>query len=129
MTDATIRSIIGSQNIVTLPPDTSVRAAAKMMAKRKIGAVPVTDLGKLLGIFSERDLMSRIIAPELDADATTLGEVMTPEPETIDIDAPVAEAFKLMVKGGFRHLPVLQEGRLVGILSLRDIPPEYWNGR
>ncbi len=129
MTDATIRSIIGSQNIVTLPPDTSVRAAAKLMAKRRIGAVPVTDLGKLLGIFTERDLLSRIIAPELDADAMTLREVMTPDPQTIDIDAPVADAFKLMFKGGFRHLPVLQEGRLVGILSLRDIPPEYWNGR
>lgn len=127
MTEATIRSIIRKQNIVTLTPDTSVRAAAQIMAKHKIGAVPVTHVGKLVGIFTERDLMIRITAKSLDADATQLHEVMTAEPHTIDVDEPVIHALDLMIHGGFRHLPVLQGGKLVGILSLRDIPPDFWH--
>ncbi len=129
MPERTIRSIIGRQNIVTLPLDTSVRAAAKVMAKHKIGAVPVTELGKLLGIFTERDLMNRIIAKEIDADTTQLRAVMTPDPKTIDVDDKVLHALELMLDGGFRHLPVMQGGRLLGILSIRDIPPEYWDMR
>ena len=129
MAAGTIRTIITNQNIVTLPPDTSVRAAAKVMAKHKIGAVPVTEKGRLLGIFTERDLMNRIIAEEIDADTTQLRQVMTPDPKTIELDDEVLHALELMLDGGFRHLPVVQGGRMLGILSIRDIPPEYWDMR
>lgn len=126
MTERTIRSIISHQNIVTLPPETSVRAATQVMAKHKIGAVPVTETGRLLGIFTERDLVNRVIALKRDADTTRLREVMTADPTTIDIADAASRALELMRDGGFRHLPVTDAGKLVGIVSLRDIPPEHW---
>jgi len=126
MTERTIRSIISHQNIVTLPPETSVRAATQVMAKHKIGAVPVTETGRLLGIFTERDLVNRVIALKRDADASRLREVMTADPATIDIDDTASRALALMRDGGFRHVPVTSAGKLVGIVSLRDIPPEHW---
>ena len=132
MDDRTIRSIIGQQNIVALRPDTTVRAAVKVMAQHRIGAVPVTDRSKLVGIFTERDLLKRVIAGEIDEDATKLAEVMTPEPQTISAETTIADAFRGMLEGHFRHLPVMQGEKLIGIVSMRDIPPEYWgitNGR
>lgn len=129
MAPQAIRDIIGRQNFVTLTPDTTVRAAAKVMAKHRIGAVPVTEAGKLKGIFTERDLMNRIIANEVDTDSTCLGEVMTADPETIEITEDVSRALQLMLDGEFRHLPVTRDGTLVGIVSIRDIPPEFWAAR
>jgi len=129
MQERTILSIIGAQNTVTLQPGTTVRAAAKVMAQHRIGAVPVTEKGRLVGIFTERDLMNRVIAGDIDEDATRLGDVMTAEPQTIAADATIVDALHLMIDGGFRHLPVVQGERLVGIVSMRDIPPEYWGLR
>ena len=126
MDEKTIRSIIGEQNVVALPPDTTVRAAAKVMARQRIGAVPVVELGKLVGIFTERDLMNRVIAGDIDTDVTKLADVMTADPSTIDIGVSIAEALQVMVEGGFRHLPVVRGSTLVGIISMRDIPAEYW---
>jgi CBS domain-containing protein len=128
MTDhKTVHSLIDGQNIISLPPDTTVRAAAKVMAKHKIGAVPVTESGRLIGIFTERDLISRVIAPEVNPDATRLRDVMTPQPQTIDVAESAGKALQMMRDGGFRHLPVTQKGQLLGIVSIRDIPPEAWS--
>jgi hypothetical protein len=77
MAEPTIRSIIGKQNIITLVPETTVRAAAKLMAKYRIGAVPVAERAKLLGIFTERDLMNKVIADGIDTDTTLIRDVMT----------------------------------------------------
>lgn len=129
MVGQSIRDIVGRQNIVTLTPDTTVRAATKVMAKHRIGAVPITEAGALKGIFTERDLMNRIIANEVDSDTTRLGDVMTPDPQTIDVADDIGHALELMLAGGFRHLPVMRDGTLVGIVSIRDIPPEYWAAR
>ncbi len=129
MTEQTsVYNLIDGQNIITLPPDTAVRAATKVMAKHKIGAVPVTERGRLIGIFTERDLISRVIAREADPDATRLGDVMTPQPQTIDVEENAGKALQMMRDGGFRHLPVTRKGQLIGIVSIRDIPPEVWSG-
>jgi CBS domain-containing protein len=121
-----VLSLIDGQNIISLPPDTTVRAATKVMAKHKIGAVPVTESGRLIGIFTERDLISRVIAKEVDPDATRLRDVMTPHPMTVDATDPAGKALQMMREGGFRHLPIMQKNLLVGIVSIRDIPPEVW---
>lgn len=123
-----VHSLIDGQNIISLPPDTAVRAATKVMAKHKIGAVPVTESGRLIGIFTERDLIARVIAQEVDPDATRLRDVMTPHPQTIDAGEDASTALQMMRDGGFRHLPVTQKGQLIGIVSIRDIPPEVWSG-
>jgi CBS domain-containing protein len=122
-----VLSLIGGQNTITLPPGTTVRAATKVMAKHKIGAVPVTESGRLIGIFTERDLISRVIAREVDPDATRLSDVMSPNPQTIDAAETPGKALQMMRDGGFRHLPVTQKGQLLGIVSIRDIPPEAWS--
>jgi CBS domain-containing protein len=87
----------------------------------------VTESGRLIGIFTERDLISRVIAPEVNPDATRLRDVMTPQPQTVDVAESAGKALQMMRDGGFRHLPVTQKGQLLGIVSIRDIPPEAWS--
>jgi CBS domain-containing protein len=91
------------------------------MVERNIGAVPVIHNGKLVGIFSERDLMRRLVAEGRDPKSTCMAEVMTDDPMTISTSENLGNCMALMRRHGFRHLPVCQDGRLVGIVSLRDI--------
>jgi CBS domain-containing protein len=91
------------------------------MVERNIGAVPVIHNGKLVGIFSERDLMRRVVAEGRDPRATCMAEVMTDDPMTISTNENLENCMTLMRLHGFRHLPVCQDGQLVGIVSLRDI--------
>ncbi len=116
----TVLDLIGRQELAELPPDAAVRDAVRLMAERRIGAVLVTEGGGLAGIFTERDMVNRVVAVGRDPDATLLGEVMTPNPRTIDSGAPALEALRIMQNGQFRHLPVMRGGRLAGMLSLRD---------
>jgi len=99
----------------------SVLETVRAMVDRNIGAVPVTHNGKLVGIFSERDLMRRVVAEGRDPRSTCMAEVMTDDPLTISTNEELENCMTLMRLHGFRHLPVCQEGRLVGIVSLRDI--------
>jgi CBS domain-containing protein len=112
---------IHGQDPVTLARDIKVREAVQLMAKRRIGAVMVVEDGKLLGIFTERDAMVRIVAESRDPDATTLGEAMTADPQTIQASDSVVMALEMMNQRGFRHLPVVEGDRLVGIVSIRDL--------
>ncbi len=121
-----VDAIVQDQDLLTLAPDATVRDAARAMAERRVGAVPVVAGDRLVGIFSERDLLQRVAATNRDPDATLLAEVMTEDLVLVDADATVARALSTMIDGGFRHLPVMRRNRLVGILSLRDIPTEYW---
>ena len=91
------------------------------MVERNIGAVPVIHNGKLVGIFSERDLMRRVVAEGRDPKSTCMAEVMTDDPMTISTSEGLENCMALMRRHGFPHLPVCQDGRLVGIVSLRDI--------
>ena len=101
-------------------PDVSVMDAVRVMAQDRVGAVAVVEKGDLLGIFTERDMVNRVVAESRDPDATALTEVMTPRPSTIGPDASAIEALRMMNDGGFRHLPIVKQGRLVGIVSRRD---------
>jgi CBS domain-containing protein len=112
---------IHGQEPITLPRATLVREAVQLMARRRIGAVMIVEDDKLLGIFTERDAMVRIVAETRDPDATTLGEVMTADPQTIKASDSVVLALEVMSKRGFRHLPVMEGGKLYGIVSIRDL--------
>ena len=91
------------------------------MVERNIGAVPVVHNSRLVGIFSERDLMKRVVAEGRDPRSTCLAEVMTENPLTVGMSEELETCIALMRQHSFRHLPVCHEGQLVGIISLRDL--------
>jgi len=99
----------------------SVLETVRAMVERNIGAVPVIHNGKLVGIFSERDLMRRVVAEGRDPGRTCLAEVMTEDPLTIATNEDLETCMTLMRRHGFRHLPVCHDSLLVGMVSLRDI--------
>lgn len=108
------------RDLLTGPPEMTVREAAGLMAGRRVGAVLVVRDGGLAGIFTERDVVFRVIARGLDVTGTRLAEVMTAPVKTIDPGKTYGYALLLMHEHGFRHLPVLDGGRLVGIVSARN---------
>jgi CBS domain-containing protein len=115
-----IRSIMERRKFVTAPPQTTVREASQLMAKKQVGAVLIVEEGRLLGIFSERDVVFRVVALGLDPAATPLMQVMTPEPKTVKPTNTFGYAMTLMHENGFRHLPVVDDGKAVGIVSARS---------
>jgi len=116
-----IRSIIGDRETVTVNCGTPVVSAAGIMTDRHIGAVPVVDGGRLAGIFTERDVMARIVAAGLDPNTTSVDDVMSTELVVADIKESLEACLSRMQQARVRHLIVLEEGRLAGILSLRDL--------
>jgi CBS domain-containing protein len=99
----------------------NVLETVRAMVELNIGAVPVIHNGELVGIFSERDLMKRVVAETLDPRSTCVAEVMTNDPLTIGMNEDLDTCMTLMRRNNFRHLPVCHHGRLVGMVSLRDI--------
>jgi CBS domain-containing protein len=108
------------KKLLTAPPDTTVSKAAKLMASKNVGAVMVVDNERLVGIFTERDAVFRVMAKGLDALATKLSEVMTTAPQTVDPDKSFGYALLMMHENGFRHIPVIEHGKPVGIVSARN---------
>ena len=106
--------------LITARPDTTVAKAAQLMAARKVGAVLVLEHDGLVGIFTERDVVFRVIAQGLDAGTTRLSEVMTSPAQTVDPEKSFGYALLLMHENGFRHLPVVENGKLLGIVSARN---------
>jgi len=106
--------------VLKAPSQTLVSKAAKLMATKNVGAVMVVDEERLVGIFTERDIVVRVVAPGLDARTTRLADVMTAEPQTVDPDQPFGYALFVMHEKGFRHLPVVEGGRPIGIVSSRS---------
>jgi CBS domain-containing protein len=94
------------------------------MAEHRCGSVLAVDRGQLVGIFTEGDAIERVFARGLDPDLTFLAEVMTREPDTIGPEQSVDEALRRMDEFGYRHLPVVEAGAVVGVLSLRDLSIE-----
>jgi len=115
-----IRMIIEQQEIVSSPAKTTVSEAARLMKKTGVGAVMVVEDGKLVGVFTERDALFRVIAEGRDVQTTRLVDVMTRDPQTIHPDKPFAHALHIMYEGGFRHVPVVEDGRPIGMISTRD---------
>lgn len=102
-------------------PHQTVAEAVAIMAARKVGAVPVVEEGRLVGIFSERDVVRRVVRLNRAPEKTEVGEVMTPDPITASPSDERALAVRKMDAIGCRHLPVLQHGALVDMLSIRDL--------
>ena len=120
MFDQPVRNVMQRRSVLKVPPQTLVTKAAKLMAKKNVGAVMVIEDGRLVGIFTERDIAFRVVAQGLDAQTTRLAEVMTPVADTVDPDKPFGYALLRMHEGGFRHLPVIKDGNVVGIVSARS---------
>ncbi len=116
-----VPDIVDQQKIELLPSSTTVRAAAHNMAERHIGAVLIGSGGRLEGIFTERDLLIRVVARGLDPDGTPLSAVMTADPDTVGPDDLASLALERMRSSGYRHVPVVEDDAVVGIVSLRDL--------
>lgn len=120
-----IRSILGSQMPVTANGELTVQQAARLMKERRVGALLVMDAGRLAGIFTERDALFRVVAENLDPRHTPLERVMTRNPRIIDADKPFGYALLMMHEGGFRHVPVMEHGHPLGMVTARDaLAPE-----
>lgn len=121
MPNRTLRQVITGQTLVTARRDTSVRAAAVAMAEQSVGAILVVDdSGRLIGLFTERDALNRVVARGLDPEQTPLAAVMTDKLQTATPDKTLGHALHLMFEGGFRHVPVVEDGRPVGMVSARN---------
>jgi len=118
-----VREIM-SQATVRCAPDDTVREACRRMAANRCGHVLVCDGERLVGIFTERDLVNRVVAEGHDPARFPVGKAMTIDPVTIEADAPIREAIRVMDEGSFRCLPVMEQGKLVGVLTARDLPYE-----
>lgn len=117
-----IRDVIRNREPYSLRASASVLEAAEFMAQRRIGAVCVLDdEGKLMGVFSERDILNRVIVPRQDPAAITLGQVASPLRAVIRCDETPHQALERMEQIGTRHLPVVDGERWVGMLSIRDL--------
>lgn len=117
-----IRDVIRDREPYSMKATASVMEAAEFMAQRKIGAVCVLDEeGKLIGVFSERDLLNRVVVPKHDATTMRLGDVTSPLRAVIRCDETPQQALERMEQIGTRHLPVVDGEKWVGMLSMRDL--------
>ena len=117
-----IRDVIRDREPYSMKATASVMEAAEFMAQRKIGAVCVMDdAGKLIGVFSERDLLNRVVVPRHDASTMKLGDVTSPLRAVIRCDETPQQALERMEEIGSRHLPVVDGEKWVGMLSMRDL--------
>ena len=113
--------IVRNQNPVTLPPTATVKAACQCMRQHKVGAVLVTDAEKhLLGILTGRDVIGRVVAEGKDPERTTLSEVMTHKPRSMSTSKSAIDALHLMHDIGCRHVPIVEQGKVVGVASSAD---------
>ena len=108
-----------TRELLTIEPDATLTEAAKRMASRGVGAVVVLEGERLAGILTERDLLKAVASGSQEG--ARVSEWMTRHPETIEPNDDTDHAAALMIHGGFRHLPVVEGGRAVGILSIRDL--------
>ena len=115
-----LRSIVASQPPAIAEKTATVLEAAIMMKQQGKGALLVVEGSRLTGIFTERDALFRVIAAGRDPATTKLADVMTPQPQTMHPDEPFVKALRVMHKRGFRHLPVVEHGRPLGVVSARD---------
>src|SRR5262245_21832336 len=118
--DRPVRTIIEHQPPVTANPDMTVAVASRLMKAKRVGALLVVDNDRLAGIFTERDALFRVIAEGRAPEKTRLSEVMTRNPRTITPDRPFGHALHLVHEGEFRHVPVVENGRPLGMVSARD---------
>lgn len=117
----TVNDILRGRELYSVESSQSVAEVAEWMAELNIGAICVVDHDELCGVFSERDLLKRVVVERLDTQKTCVGVVMTKEPITVPASASMEDAIDLMRRHKVRHLPVMDRGVLTGFLSLRDL--------
>jgi CBS domain-containing protein len=120
MFSQSVRSVMKRQKLLTATPETTVSKAGVLMTKRNVGAVMIVERGRLIGIFTERDVVTRVIAQGRDPATTKLADVMTIAPKTVDPDKSYGYALVIMQENGFRHVPVIENGKPIGIVSSRN---------
>jgi CBS domain-containing protein len=116
-----LHSIIRGREVYTLNHDWTVLEAARYMAEKRVGAAAVVDGGQVVGVFSERDLMTRVVVAGRSADSTLIAEVMTRDIVTASPDDTEEEGVRKMQQANCRHLPIIQDGHLLGFISMRDL--------
>jgi CBS domain-containing protein len=117
----TIGTVVKGREVFFLRAEQTVREASRYMTEKRIGAAAVLDGTRLAGVLSERDVMGRVVARGLDPDATRVGDVMTRDLIVGEMAESHEDGLRKMQQAGCRHLPVVDAGRLVGMLSLRDL--------
>jgi CBS domain-containing protein len=116
-----VPDIVRDQRLITASEAMTARDAARLMATNKVSALMILDGARLLGIFTERDLALKVVAAGLDPDKVTLSQVMTRDPDTLKPDDTARSALEKMSRRGYRHLPVVDGDRVVGMVSVRDL--------
>src|SRR5262249_51796745 len=106
---------------VSLPPSATVYEASKKMSEHLIGSILIIDGEKLVGIFTERDLLNRVVSQQLDPKQTVITQVMSKNVRTISIQEPVESVFKKMEETKCRHMPVVDGEKVVGVITMRNI--------
>lgn len=119
---SSIRDLVKDRTIYFVQADDTVMQAAAYMRERNVGAVPVVRADCLVGVFSERDIMTRVLLEQRDPRATRVADVMTSDPRVVGLDELVDRCMLIMKQNGFRHLPVVdRDNHLIGFLSMRDL--------
>jgi CBS domain-containing protein len=109
-----------TRDVLLVEPSDTIGEAAQKMTERGVGSVVVSDYGRMIGILTERDVM-RAVAGRVHSSEARVREWMTSDPMTVSEQTPVEEAGRIMLENGFRHLPVVEGDRAVGIVSIRDL--------
>jgi CBS domain-containing protein len=125
MAERTVFQSVPKKHVLSLAPQANVWEAACAMTRANCGSVLVMEPpDRLLGIVTERDLMTRVLARELDPKQTTLAQIMTPHPQCVTPETKVSDAVLIMIERGFRHLPIVAPDRkILGVFSIRDALP------
>ena len=125
MTERTVFQSMAQRHVVSVVPTATVYSAACVMTRANCGSVLVIDTSNtLLGIVTERDLMTRLVAKSLDPATTTVADIMTRGPLCVVPETKVADAVLIMIERGFRHLPIVTEAnKILGVFSVRDALP------
>jgi CBS domain-containing protein len=118
---ATLRDVVKDRKVYSIDAGRTVLEAARFMMEHNIGALPVLRNGELAGIFSERDVMNRVVAAGRTPGHTVVSEVMTANPRAVNVDESIEECLFIMREFGFRHLCLVEGKDLKGVISLRDI--------
>lgn len=120
-----VPDVISGQTLHTVRPDVTARHTAQIMKQNKIAAVMVTENDRLVGIITERDITSRVVAAGVDPDTSTAKDIMTANPDTLHPEDTAAQAIKMMKERNYRHLPVTDGDDIVGMVSVRDLYAIY----
>lgn len=118
---SSLRELVKDRKVYSIEATRTVLEAARFMMEHNIGALPVLRNGELAGIFSERDIMNRVVALGRTPGTTAVSEVMTANPRAVPLDETIEECLFIMREFGFRHLPIVEGKELKGLVSLRDV--------